>query len=105
VLPAPVVIDAGREGAQGADRIVLVAGPGVEPALAVVASASFERAGAPPDLVANRIEDADRWDAIGAVVAGESRLSASLARAGREARGRLGAAVRELVDRWEAETS
>jgi hypothetical protein len=101
--PAPVVVDAGRDGARLAHRTVLVAGPGVEPALAVVASAAFERYAHPPALVANRIEDAARWDAIGAVATGESRLAAALARAGREPRGRLGAAMRELADRWEAE--
>ena len=102
-LPAPVVLDAGRDGAGIAERTVLVAGPGVEPALALVASAAFERYGHPPALVANRIEDTARWEAIGALATGESRLAAALARAGREPRGRLGAAMRELVDRWEAE--
>jgi hypothetical protein len=103
VLPAPLVVDAGRHGAGVADRTVLVAGPGAEPALAVVASAAFERSGRAPAVVANRIEDEARWESIGALVAGESRVGAALARAGREPRGRLGAAVRELADRWEAE--
>jgi hypothetical protein len=82
---------------------VLVAGRGVEPALALVVAASFERTARPPALVANRIEDIDRWRAIGALATGESRLAAALALAGREPRGRLGAAMRELVDRWEGE--
>jgi hypothetical protein len=101
--PAPLVLDAGRDGAGAAlaDRTVLVAGRGVEPALALVVAASFERTTRAPALVANRIEEVDRWEAIGALPTGESRLAAGLALAGREPRGALGAAMRELVDRWE----
>lgn len=103
--PAPVVIDAGRDGraAALADRTVLVAGPGVEPALGLVVAGSFERAGRRPALMANRIEDPGPWEEAGALVAGESRLAATLALAGRKPRGRLGAAVRDLVDGWERE--
>ncbi|MFL5909722.1 MAG: hypothetical protein ACJ768_04020, partial [Gaiellaceae bacterium] len=102
-LAAPVVLDAGRAGCGtgGADRTVLVAGPGAEPALAQVVSASLARGGCAPELVANRVEDAAPWDAIGALVIGEARLGSILALAGREPRGRLGAVVRELADRWE----
>lgn len=103
--PAPLVLDTDRggTGAGGAHRTVLVAGPGVEPALALVVAASFERGGRPPALIANRIEDVGRWEAIGALVTGESRLAAAIARAGREPRGQLGAAIRELVESWERE--
>ena len=102
-LAAPVVFDAGRaaSGTGGADRTVLVAGAAAEPALAQVVSASFARGGRAPDLVANRVEDAAPWEAIGALVVGESRLAAVLALAGRDPRGRLGAVVRDLADRWE----
>src|SRR3954451_8034671 len=102
---APLVLDAGRDGtgSGGAHRTVLVAGPGVEAALALVVAASCERGGRPPALIANRIEDVGRWEAIGALVTGESRLSAVVPGSGREPRGRLGGAVRELVDGWERE--
>lgn len=102
-IAVPVVLDAGRAGSGtgGVDRTVLVAGPGAEPALAQVVSASLARGGRPPDLVANRVEDAARWEAIGALVVGESRLAAIMALAGREPRGALGAVVGELADRWE----
>jgi hypothetical protein len=105
VRPAPLVLDTGRErsGAAVADRTVLVAGPRVEPSLAQVVSASLERSGRAPTVVANRIEEADRWEAIGALAIGESRLAAGLALAGRESRARLAAAMREIVDRWEQE--
>ncbi|MFL5886276.1 MAG: hypothetical protein ACJ77M_14485 [Thermoleophilaceae bacterium] len=103
--PAPLVLDAGREatGSGGADRTLLVAGPDIEPALALVVAASLEHGGRPPALIANRIEEPARWQAIGAFMTGESRLAAGLARAGREPRGQLGAAMRELVDGWERE--
>jgi hypothetical protein len=102
---APVVLDSGRDGSGVAlaDRTVLVAGRGVEPSLARVVAASFERTTRAPALIANRIEDVDRWEAIGALLTGESRLAAAFALAGREPHGRLGAAVRELVDSWERE--
>lgn len=103
-LAAPVVLDAGRAGQLGvgrADRTVVVAGPGAEPALAQVVRDSFARGGREPDLVANRVEDAARWHSIGALVVGESRLAALWALAGHEPRGRLGAVVRELADAWE----
>ena len=102
-LAAPVVLDAGRTGTGtgGAGRTVLVAGAGAEPALAQVVFASFARGGRAPDLVASRVEDAAQWEAIGALVVGESRLASLRALAGREPGGRLGAVVRELADRWE----
>jgi len=100
--PAPLVLDTGRE-RSSADRTVLVAGARVEPSLAQVVSASLERSGRRPIVVANRVEDAEPWDAIGALVIGESRLAAALALAGRESRGRLAAAIRELVDRCDRE--
>jgi hypothetical protein len=103
--PAPVVLDAGRDGRTAAlsDRTVLVAGPAVEPALGLVVAGSLERAGPRPALLANRIEDPEPWEQAGALIAGESRIAAMLALAGREPRGRLGTAVRELVERWEGE--
>lgn len=102
VPPAPLVLDTGCEPAD-ADRAVLVAGPRAEPSLAQVVSDSLERSGRRTVVVANRVEDVERWEAIGAFAVGESRFAAGLALAGRESRGRLAAAMGELVDRWEGE--
>src|SRR5436190_79962 len=76
---------------------------GAEPPPSRGRSRSLGRSGRPPALVADRVEDAERWEEIGALAIGESRVAAGLALAGRESRGRLGAVIRELVDRWESE--
>jgi Mrp family chromosome partitioning ATPase len=101
--PAPAVIDCGRAGPGPAlaDRTVIVAGPRVEPSLAQVVASSLERSGRAPAILANRVEEAERWQPIGALVVPESRVAAVLALAGREPRGALGAAVRRVVDGWE----
>jgi hypothetical protein len=102
--PVPIVIDCGLGGPGPAlaDRRAIVAGPRVEPSLAQVVASSLERSGRPPALVANRVEEIDRWRAVGALVVPESRVGAVLALAGRDPRGALGAAVRRLADGWEA---
>jgi hypothetical protein len=112
----PLVIDAGSASLGGApaciaDRTLIVTTPAIEPALARVAIECVARVGPEPTLVLNRASQAEeRAEAPGAtggaavaetVALPASRLSAQLALAGREARGRLGRAVALLVDRWE----
>ncbi len=100
---APLVIDAGSVEVDGAaagiaDRVVLVAGPGVEPALARVAADCVRRVGPEPLVVRNR---ADRVDDAGLRLP-DSRMGAQLALGGRQARGELGRAISALADLCEA---
>jgi hypothetical protein len=108
---APLVIDAGSSSLGGvpacvADRTMIVTTPAIEPALARVAIECVSRVGPQPILIANRSRRADDAvqppeDALGEAVAlPDSRMSAQLALGGREARGGLGRAISELVDRW-----
>jgi hypothetical protein len=123
---APLVLDAGSAALGGvpaalADRVVVVATPSVEPALANVAAACLDRLGHEAILVLNRAEPAPQGDrdrsvpTAGADSAGEddrsmrwrerrahrlpeSRMGAQLALGGREPRGELGRAIAELAD-------
>jgi hypothetical protein len=120
---APLVLDAGSAALGGvpaalADRVVVVATPSVEPALAGVAAACLDRLGHEAILVLNRAEPAppdrgplaagegssaeddrsERWRERRAHRLPESRMGAQLALGGREARGELGRAVAELAD-------
>jgi hypothetical protein len=100
---APLVIDAGSVEVDGAaagiaDRVVLVAAPGVEPALARVAAECVRRVGPEPLVVRNR---ADRGDDAGLRLP-DSRMGAQLALGGRQARGELGRAIAALADLCEA---
>lgn len=100
---APLVIDAGSVEVDGAasgiaDRVVLVAGPGVEPALARVAADCVRRVGPEPLVVRNR---ADLVDDAGLRLP-DSRMGAQLALGGRQARGELGRAISALADLCEA---
>lgn len=112
----PLVLDAGSAALGGsaaalADRVLLVATPLVEPALAGVGAACLARLGHAPLLVLNRVpapgdepeEQAgdDRragWLAHGVHRLPDSRMGAQLAAGGREARGELGRAIGELAD-------
>jgi len=112
---APLVIDAGAAALGGvpaalADRVVLVATPAVEPALATVAADCLARAGHEPIVVLNRAASGGGSD--GAPSAAErfrshvlphARLGAQLAIGGREPRGELGRAVAELADVCQSE--
>jgi hypothetical protein len=81
------------------DAVVLVAGPGTEPALATVLAESLCRVGPEPVVVLNRDRDADeRWDGRCALRLPDARMGAQLALAGREARGELGRCVAQLAD-------
>jgi len=102
---APLLLDAGAASLGGvpaalADRVVLVAKPSVEPALATVAAECLSRLGHQPLVVLNRADGAERreWAVRGALALPESRMGAQLALGGREPRGELGRAIAELAD-------
>ena len=106
---APLVIDAGSAEVGGvtasiADHVLLVAAPGLEPALAQVVAGCLSRVGREPLVVLNRAseEEEERWAARAHLVLPESRMGAQLALAGREPHGALGLAVAELADRCQA---
>jgi hypothetical protein len=101
---APLVFDAcgepvGGAAAAVADHVVLVARPGVEPALAEVAATCVARCAPQPLLVLNRAAAGVSWSAQAALELPESRMGAQLTLAGREPRGSLGNAIAELADR------
>ena len=112
---APLLIDAGEAEVGGtlaslADRVLLVARPGVEPALAELAVECVRREGVEPLVVWNRCRGVARQappDARQASAAEErlhlpdSRMGAQLALGGRQSRGELGRAVALLADRFE----
>lgn len=106
---APLVLDAGSASLGGApaalaDRVVVVAKPSTEPALASVAVECLSRLGCEPIVVLNRApagergEPAPAWTTRAALQLPESRMGAQLALGGRETRGELGRAVAELAD-------
>jgi hypothetical protein len=106
---APLVLDAGAGSLGGApaalaDRVVVVAIPSTEPALASVAAECLRRVGPDPLVVLNRTAagevDGRRadWSTRPAHRLPESKMGARLALGGREARGELGRAVAELAD-------
>jgi hypothetical protein len=114
---APLVLDSGSAALGGApaavaDRVLLVATPAIEPALASVGASCLARLGHAPLLVLNRAQAlggeadperpesrrAEGWLARGVHRLPESRVGAQLAYGGREARGELGRAIAELAD-------
>jgi hypothetical protein len=111
---APLVLDAGSASLGGipaalADRVLVVASPSVEPALASVAAECLGRLGRDPIVVLNRPPaegetDAPQagWSTHAAHRLPDSRMGAQLALGGREPRGELGRAIAELVDLCEA---
>ncbi len=102
---APLVLDAGSAAVGGAsaavaDRIVLVAAPRVEPALAAVVEDGIARIGSPPVVVVNRVREplTESWTRRATLTLPEARMGAQLALGGREPRGALGAAIARLAD-------
>ncbi len=103
---APLVLDIddpqdAAAAASLADRVLLVAGPSTEPALAAVVAQSLGRVGPDPLVVVNRAEEGDLtpWSGRRAAELPDSRMGAQLTLAGREPRGELGRAVALLADR------
>jgi hypothetical protein len=85
-----------------ADRVVLVAGPGVEPSLALAVAATVARVASRPLVALNRPRRAAdapaRWAKAADLVVPDSRAAAQLAMGGREPRGAFGRAVADLAD-------
>lgn len=104
---APLVLDVedtadAAAAAALSDRVLLVASPATEPALAALIGESLRRTGPDPIAVLNRPgPDPERWAGRATIEFPESRLGARLALAGREPGGRLGRAVAQLADRCE----
>ena len=100
---APLVLDVGEPAEAGAaaslaDAVVLVASPSVEAALAPVVAESLARVGPRPIIVLNRGPGEPEWQSAADLELPESRMAATLALAGREPRGDMGARVSELAD-------
>jgi hypothetical protein len=100
---APLVLDAGSISLGGvpasvADRTLLVATPGTEPALAAVAASCLVRLGPEPLILLNRATSEERWSGQTAIRLPYSRMGAQLAMGGREARGELGRAIAGIAD-------
>ena len=114
---APLVLDAGSASLGGvpaaiADRVIVVATPATEPALAAVATDCLGRLGHEPIVVLNRApapssdpdespEPASAWSRRAVHRLPDSRMGAQLALGGREARGELGRAIARLADMCE----
>ena len=106
----PLVLDSGgAEPAPAAgaiaDAVVLVARPGIEPALAAVMAEGLARVGPHPLTIVNRSLDAPDWDGLAVETLPDARAAARLALAGREPGRAFGRAVARLVDRLEATCS
>ena len=101
---APLVLDLPADGSGAiaaaiADRVVVVAPGGGEPAL-LDAVASVVASGAVK--VANRVADPDAWDGRADIQVPDSRLAARAAALGTRPLGALGAAISALADALEA---
>jgi hypothetical protein len=101
VAPAVMEVGAGSTALEAAgvvDRIVLVASPALEPALAAAVAQTIADVAEPPLIAVNRARDHGPWLLQADVLIPDSRVGARLALAGREPRGWLGRAVGQLAD-------
>jgi hypothetical protein len=94
VEPGSAALDAARV----LDRVVLVASPALEPALAAAVGETIANVAEPPVIAVNRAPDQGPWLMHADVLVPDSRVGARLALAGREPRGWLGRAVEQLAD-------
>lgn len=99
---APAVIEvepgcAALEAAGVVDRLVLVASPALEPALAAAVAETVAAVAERPLIAVSRAPDHGPWLMRADVLVPDSRVGARLALAGRESRG-LGNAVEQLAD-------
>ena len=105
---APLVLDVADPAEASAvaalsQAVVVVGGPGVEPALAAMVADSLARVGPGPIVICTRPgERAERWRGVAQLQLPEARMGARLALAGREPRGELGRVIEELADRCTA---
>jgi hypothetical protein len=101
VAPAVMEVEPGSAATRAArvlDRIVLVASPKLEPALAAAVAETLAVVAEPPLIVVNRTADHGPWLVHADALVPDSRVGARLALAGREPRGWLGQAVEQLAD-------
>ena len=101
VAPAVIEVEPGAAAVDAArlvDRVVLVASPSLEPALAAAVAETIEALARAPLVVVNRAADQGTWLGEADVLVPESRMGARLALAGREPRGLLGRAVDHVVE-------
>ena len=101
VAPAVMEVEPGSAALEAAgvlDRVVLVASPALEPALAAAVAQSLADVAGPPVIAVNRASDHGSWLLHADVLVPDSRVGARLALAGREPRGWLGRAVGQLAD-------
>ncbi len=101
VAPAVMEVQPGSAAVEAAcvlDRILLVASPRLEPALAATVAETIAAVAEPPVVAVNRAPDHGPWLLHADVLVPDSRVGARLALAGREARGWLGRAVGQLAD-------
>lgn len=101
VAPAVVEVEPGTaavEAAPAVDRVVLVASPDLEPALAGAVAQTIADVADPPILVVNRAADHGPWLMHADVLVPDSRVGARLALSGREPRGWLGKSIEQLAD-------
>ena len=101
VAPAVMEVEPGTaslDAARVLDRILLVASPGLEPALAAAVAETIVAVAEPPVIAVNKASDHGPWLVHADVLVPDSRVGARLALAGREPRGWLGRAVEQLAD-------
>ena len=101
VAPAVMEVEPGcaaLDAARVLDRIVLVATPGLEPALAAAVAETIAAVAEQPLIAVNRAHDHGPWLVRAYVLVPDSRVGARLALAGREPRGWLGKALEQLAD-------
>lgn len=101
VAPAVMEVEPGcpaLEAARVLDRILLVASPALEPALAAAVAETIAAVAEPPIVAVNRATDHGPWLVNADVLVPDSRVGARLALSGREPRGWLGKAVEQLAD-------
>ena len=100
VAPAVMEVEPGCAALDAAavlDRIVLVASPALEPALAAAVAETIAAVAEPPLIAVNQATDHGPWLMHADVLVPDSRVGARLALAGREPRGWLGKAVEQLA--------
>ncbi|HYH59861.1 MAG TPA: hypothetical protein VD790_11690 [Thermoleophilaceae bacterium] len=105
VAPAVMEVEPGTaalDAAPALDRVVLVASPDLEPALAAAVAQTIAAVAEPPVVAVNRAPDHGPWLVHGDVLVPDSRVGARLALAGREPRGWLGRAIGQLADLCDA---
>ena len=101
VAPAVMEVEPGSaalDAARVLDRIILVASPALEPALAAAVAETIGSVADAPVIAVNRAADHGPWLVNADVLVPDSRVGARLALAGREPRGWLGKAVEQLAD-------